>query len=319
MTDAIDDLDLLYLVWREDPVLIVESVRALRAALPPAWNGRFLIVSNGADRLTTRTALLAAESAFSKGDVSHLRLRKNVGFGRAIDIGVSQLSRSFVGVFNPDGTVSEDALVNLVGVLRADDRIACAQASIVEKGIERQPSTTPPGRVVDKDWVPGGAGLYRRAAFLEVGGFDPLYFLYSEDVDLGRRLRRASWRSCEVESAVFRHGGDSRIRPSRLERGRRRVYWCAFRDAVDYVERDRWVYLTKQVPFRIVKRLLWGVRPEDRLVERVAALLGAARFALLLPTLEHRRRRPWDRARYEEWVKAELPRLVDHDRDEPFP
>lgn len=47
---------------------------------------------------------------------------------------------------------------------------------------------------LDVDWVAGMFMLFRRSAFLEVGGFDTRYFMYCEDIDICRRLNRAGWR-----------------------------------------------------------------------------------------------------------------------------
>lgn len=44
------------------------------------------------------------------------------------------------------------------------------------------------------DWVSGCCVAVRRDAFEEVGGFDPAYFMFVEDVDLCARLRDAGWR-----------------------------------------------------------------------------------------------------------------------------
>jgi len=49
--------------------------------------------------------------------------------------------------------------------------------------------------------------LARRAAYVEVGGFDERYFLYGEDLDLCRRLRAAGWRLVALPDRFAVHEG----------------------------------------------------------------------------------------------------------------
>ncbi len=56
-------------------------------------------------------------------------------------------------------------------------------------------------------WLSGSCLLVRRAAFEAVGGFDPSYFMYAEDIDLCHRLADAGWERVYVPSAVVLHVG----------------------------------------------------------------------------------------------------------------
>ncbi|OIN56405.1 glycosyltransferase family 2 protein [Arsenicibacter rosenii] len=62
-----------------------------------------------------------------------------------------------------------------------------------------------------------GSALFTRAkAFLEVGGFDPSYFLYCEEEDLCLRLRQANWKVMLVPDVKFLHigGGSTESSPT---------------------------------------------------------------------------------------------------------
>jgi GT2 family glycosyltransferase len=77
------------------------------------------------------------------------------------------------------------------------------------------------------------AALYRRDAFLEVGGFDESFFCYFEDVDLAFRLRLAGHRCLYVPDAVVHHVGSALTRRGSdfaVYHGHRNLVWTYVKD-----------------------------------------------------------------------------------------
>ncbi len=94
----------------------------------------------------------------------------------------------------------------------------------------RQDAAEPVERIAG--WLSGSCLLLRRKAFDEVDGFDPAYFMYFEDVDLGDRLAKAGWSSVYCPSARAVHqGGHS------TERAPRRWREAHHRSAYRYLSR----------------------------------------------------------------------------------
>jgi N-acetylglucosaminyl-diphospho-decaprenol L-rhamnosyltransferase len=150
--------------------------------------------------------------------VSLRRWRRNRGFARAVNEGVRLSRGDWVLLLNPDVTLSpgflDDALaragrledqadVGVVGFgLRNADgsrqlstgpfpTLASTLTRLLLPRRRRKYSEPPPsGRV---DWATGCCLLVRRHCWDQLGGLDPAYFLYYEDVDLCRRARDAGW------------------------------------------------------------------------------------------------------------------------------
>lgn len=77
------------------------------------------------------------------------------------------------------------------------------------------------------------AALYSRKAFMDAGGFDESYFCYSEDIDLGFRLRLAGHECMYVSSAVALHMGSgltSRHSDFTVYHGHRNLVWTFVKD-----------------------------------------------------------------------------------------
>jgi GT2 family glycosyltransferase len=77
--------------------------------------------------------------------------------------------------------------------------------------------TRVPTEIHEVESLAATAMLVRRAAFAEVGGFDPSFFLYGEDLDLCRRLRLAGWKLLAVPDVWAHHLGGASM-PSSWER-----------------------------------------------------------------------------------------------------
>lgn len=81
-----------------------------------------------------------------------------------------------------------------------------------------------PVEPVEADWMLGAFLLYRRALLDELGGFDPGYRLYCEDIDLCYRAARAGWERWYVPEAVVEHAYAAEIDRTFLSR---RTAWHA--------------------------------------------------------------------------------------------
>ena len=105
------------------------------------------------------------------------------------------------------------------GLLSNESRSATEEASVglslvpESLSLPSSPALPVPGQSPrDVDQISGAYMVLRRAAWQEVGGFDPAYFMYNEDVDLNVRLRRAGWRVVFLPDVHITHhlGASSR-------------------------------------------------------------------------------------------------------------
>ena len=157
---------------------------------------------------------------------------RNLGFGRAVNRGIDEAvgegGHDSALILNNDARVAADAIEHLTGALREDPRCALAVPRIVRddgtlwyggggidwaKGSAYVVGSGGPHdseaalQARDVTFATGCAMLVSLEAWQEVGGFDPRYFLYEEDVELSLRLVAAGWTLRYVPAAMVVHGG----------------------------------------------------------------------------------------------------------------
>ncbi|MDQ3380886.1 MAG: glycosyltransferase [Actinomycetota bacterium] len=154
----------------------------------------------------------------------------NAGYVVAASQGI-ELSRSaWIMLVNPDLTVSEEFVGRMLVAARSvDDDVAClvpdiryaANPDVVNsRGIEVDeigiPAESEAGlravalaKLTDVFGPSTSGCLIRRTALEAVGGLEPLYFAYMEDVDVAWRLRKKGYRALVVPGALALHEGSA--------------------------------------------------------------------------------------------------------------
>ncbi len=159
-------------------------------------------------------------------------------------------------LLNPDTLVKKGTIAELDAVLRENPRAGIVGSQLedpagspecaghVGDGPMWQLATAASSRWVDRllgrafervvappatrrcDWVSGAALMVRDAALRDVGPMDDRFFLYFEEVDFCRRVRRARWQVWLVPSSRVVHFEGS---STGISTGRVPAYWFASR------------------------------------------------------------------------------------------
>jgi|GEM_PF-1124306 len=184
--------------------------------------------------------VIVVDNASRDGTSETLRLRyphvtvskqqENTGFAVACNRGAALADTEYVAYLNDDAVADSGWLHGLFSGLDAGgEGTVCAASQIRSRDGEKveyegassnlfgagRPVSVwgwpdlphPPGEGSPVLFASGGAMLIHRQTFLDVGGFDPEYFAYFEDVDLGWRLWVLGYRVVYAPRAVVRHIG----------------------------------------------------------------------------------------------------------------
>ena len=183
-----------------------------------------------------------AESADAEAEVNFVPAGRNGGYGAGANLGAQHGKAEWILISNADIVVSPGAIAELVAVGESDPKIGAVGPRVCEIDGTTYPSARPLptlvlgvghalfgkvwprnpwsrryridlhplGGEVDAGWLSGSCFLVRRVAWEAIGGFDEGYFMFFEDVELGRSLDKAGYRRVWTPRASVTHlGGHS--------------------------------------------------------------------------------------------------------------
>jgi GT2 family glycosyltransferase len=188
------------------------------------------------------------------GATKVIQLNSNLGFSKACNLGLRETWTEFVGFVNPDLTVSEPGLIQILTHLEKQNSLV-SQQLINEDG-----SLQPNGRglpylnhklvgrispslgrklgyyrpkasefLLDVQWLMGASVFGRTSTFRKLGGWDESFFLYYEDAALGIAARHIGVPSTLVGTEKWVHGWSRSTSSLNI-----RAWWHEIRSALAF-------------------------------------------------------------------------------------
>ena len=167
----------------------------------------------------------------------------NLGFGKANNLGFEKAKGKYIVLLNSDAFLSGKSLERSIEHMEANPRVGLGGGRLLGRDDSSQPSARmfptltsdlfvlsglaakfPRSRIfgyadrtwanemdeAEVDWVPGAYSIIRPEALAAVGGFDPRFFLYYEEVDLCRRMKQEGYSIWYWPDVTVTHiGGES--------------------------------------------------------------------------------------------------------------
>lgn len=146
--------------------------------------------------------------------------QENVGFGRGNNLGFAASRGRYIYLLNPDARLAgKNSLVGLCRRMDANPRWGMAGTLVLSADgkSESPPAIGYPGqRHVHRDfsklpgniaWILGASMIIRRELYEKLGGFDPGFFLYSEETDFCLRLRELGFEIGHIAEVAISHIG----------------------------------------------------------------------------------------------------------------
>lgn len=164
-------------------------------------------------------------------EIKLLELGENTGFCHAVNVGIQASATPYVILLNNDTEVKPGFVSALLEVMERPENTDVFSAGAMMIDMHRPELLDDAGdrlnalgwafargkgKAVQKYEKPaevfaacGGAAIYRKSVFEQIGCFDELHFAYLEDMDIGYRARVYGYRNVYEPGAKVLHAGSA--------------------------------------------------------------------------------------------------------------
>lgn len=171
-----------------------------------------------------------------EGGVVIIENKTNLGFGKSNNIGAKLAQGGYLLFLNSDMELIDNKLINMFNYLDTHPEIGLIGPKFLNLNLSDQGSVLPPqslckafkefwlGQTAYSKYVPatnqpievwsisGGAVMIKRSLFERIGGWDKRYFMYYEDLELCRQVKKLGYKIYYYPQCRFihRHGASGK-------------------------------------------------------------------------------------------------------------
>ena len=227
----------------------------------PVGKINLFISDNGSTDSTVQKIELFLEKYSAIFNSTCIIKQSNVGFGKGHDSCLQKGSAEYCLITNIDLEFEEEAISTVVSAAQ-NDAADVASWELRQVPFEHPKYYDPV--TLETNWSSHACILIKRAAYQEVGGYEPKIFMYCEDVELSYRFRANGYKIKYCPSAVVKHytyQEINQIKPlqyagSILGNGYLRLRYGLWKDKVAIIPQYLKLLVRGQEPFEGAKKLI---------------------------------------------------------------
>ncbi len=239
------------------PNLTIECLRSLEPDMRDHTDRCCAIIDNGSDDDSAEAIERAVAENGWTGWARMLRSPINGGFAAGNNLGMRSVEAERYMLLNSDACVTPGAIDALLDVFERrpdvgmvgpriegpDGRphdscfrfrtpisefLRAARTGVFDRALNRfVVAANQPGASVEAQWISFACVMIRRAVVEQIGPMDEAYFMYFEDIDYSRQMRRRGWNILHEPAALVVHskGGTSSVEAAIARRQRVPQYY----------------------------------------------------------------------------------------------
>ena len=134
---------------------------------------------------------------------------ENLGYANGNNLGLSKVDTKFALILNPDTEIEKNSIENFFKAANRYPDFAIISPAIQEEKDIKFKKYENIKKLIDVDNVKGFAMFLNMKEFKNIGFFDKNFFIYFEEIDLCRRLKKANKKIYLDPNIIIKHLGGS--------------------------------------------------------------------------------------------------------------